>query len=96
MGARVGALSFEAQESVIRGRGSKGRGGCGPERRSRFEAADVTQRRLIAKLVLSCAGADCASLAIAHSHVNAGVFNIERRRTRMAARAPLRVSVALM
>ena len=41
----------------------------------------MTQRRLIAKLVLSCAGSDCASLAIAHSHVNAGVVNIEREVT---------------
>lgn len=41
-----------------------------PEGRGRLKIADVAQGRLIAKFVLSCAGANGTSLAVAYSRVN--------------------------
>lgn len=35
---------------------------CGPERRCRFKATDMTKRGFVTKFVLSCACAECTSL----------------------------------
>jgi len=59
----------------------------------------MAQRRFVAKLVLSCACTNCAPLqqrVRGSIYVEKGEESDMMRRTRMAARAPRRVSVALM
>lgn len=55
----------------------------------------MAQGRFIAKLMLSCACAKCTSLG-SSAFAGQSMVLTRTRRTRMTARAPRRVSVALM
>jgi hypothetical protein len=50
---------------------------CGPERRGRFKATDMTKRGFVTKFVLSCACAECTSLRGEGSAVRGSVYRAD-------------------